>query len=176
MATLVLTVIGDDRAGLVNNVAQVVHDHGGSWQHSEMAELGGKFAGVVEIGVPVTQQADLVAALEPLDGLTVAVEAAEPAAADAGEVHALHLLGNDRPGIVQEITGTLSRAGVSIDRLTTQAREAPMAGGQLFEATAQLRLSADMDATALRRDLEELAGELMVDLTWGEPGTPAPWE
>ena len=47
MATLVLTLIGDDRAGLVNAVAEVVARHGGNWERSQMAELAGKFAGIV---------------------------------------------------------------------------------------------------------------------------------
>ena len=47
MATLVLTVIGDDRAGLVNALADVVTAHGGNWERSQLAELAGKFAGIV---------------------------------------------------------------------------------------------------------------------------------
>ena len=52
MATLVLTLIGDDRAGLVNAVAEVVARHGGNWERSQMAELAGKFAGIVLVTVP----------------------------------------------------------------------------------------------------------------------------
>ncbi len=69
MATLVLTVIGDDRAGLVNAVAQVVAGHGGNWERSQMAELAGKFAGIVLVTVPDNGVDELVAALEPLPGM-----------------------------------------------------------------------------------------------------------
>ena len=47
MATLVLTVIGDDRAGLVNALAEAVTAHGGNWERSQLAELAGKFAGKI---------------------------------------------------------------------------------------------------------------------------------
>ena len=63
MATLVLTLIGDDRAGLVNAVAEVVARHGGNWERSQMAELAGKFAGIVLVTVPDDSVDALVSAV-----------------------------------------------------------------------------------------------------------------
>ena len=77
----------------------------------------------------------------------------------------LDLIGADRPGIVADISALLAESGVSIEELTTQVREAPMAGGLLFEAHATLAAPADADAATLRTALEQLADELMVDLT-----------
>ena len=51
MTTLVLTVVGDDRQGLVAAVADVVDAHGGNWENSELAELAGAFAGIIEVSV-----------------------------------------------------------------------------------------------------------------------------
>ena len=65
MATLVLTVIGDDRAGLVNALADVVTAHGGNWERSQLAELAGKFAGIVQVSVADERADELAAALEP---------------------------------------------------------------------------------------------------------------
>ncbi|MFN8083566.1 MAG: ACT domain-containing protein [Dermatophilaceae bacterium] len=78
MAALVLTVIGDDRPGLVSSLAAAVAERGGSWQHSEMARLAGKFAGIVLVDVPGEQIEELRAALDGLgarDGLTVTMTA-----------------------------------------------------------------------------------------------------
>ena len=76
MTTLVLTVVGDDRAGLVAAVADVVGNHGGNWENSQLAELSGAFAGIIEISVAPERADELREALAVLDGLlTVAVHA-----------------------------------------------------------------------------------------------------
>ena len=64
--SLVLTVIGDDRPGLVESLSTAVADHGGSWQESHMAHLAGKFAGILRAEVPQEQAASLEAALRQL--------------------------------------------------------------------------------------------------------------
>ncbi len=168
MATLVLTVIGDDRAGLVNAVAEVVARHGGNWEQSQMAELAGKFAGIVLITVPDTASEALIAALEPLQGmLDISAQVGAPAAEPAPSAtcrFVLDLVGSDRPGIVREITDVLASHGVNIDTLRTETRDAPMSGGRLFEAHALLEAPAATDVGALRVALERLADELMVDI------------
>lgn len=171
MATLVLTVIGDDRAGLVSALADAVTAHGGNWEKSQMAELAGKFAGIVTVDVPTSRSQSLVDALKPLDGLLdITIHEGrsdhEPVAALSFE---LDLVGNDHPGIVGEITGVLRKHAASIQVLSTAVVDAPMAGGRLFEAHATISLPQEMSADPLRRDLERLAAELMVDLTLDAP-------
>lgn len=166
MATLVLTVIGDDRTGLVAALADVVTTHGGNWEQSQMAELAGKFAGIVTVDVPDAQADALTKALKPLEGLLdITLQAGTSDLEQTGTVFALDLVGNDHPGIVQEITAVLRRHNVSIDQLATSVVDAPMAGGRLFEAHATLRLPEQTASADLSADLERLATELMVDLT-----------
>jgi glycine cleavage system regulatory protein len=171
VTTLVLTVVGDDRVGLVKALADVVSVNGGNWERSHLAELAGTFAGVVVVTVPDRQADRLRAALEPLDGLlNVAVRAAarEPKSATPPRQVRLELLGNDRPGIVAAVSGVLARHGVGVADLQTATREAPMAGGVLFEATAVLTAGSDVPLEAVRGDLEELASEILVDLSVAE--------
>ena len=52
MPNLVLTLIGPDRPGLVEAVAQPIAANGGNWLESRMAHLGGKFAGILRVDVP----------------------------------------------------------------------------------------------------------------------------
>ena len=168
MATLVLTVIGDDRAGLVNAVAQVVARHGGNWEQSQMAELAGKFAGIVLVTVPDAGSQALIADLQPLQGMLdvnvqVGDELLDTVPADV-RMFTLDLLGGDRPGIVREITDVLAAHSVNIESLRTETREAPMSGGRLFEASARLEVPVDADLGALRVALERLANELLVDI------------
>lgn len=169
MATLVLTLVGDDRAGLVQAVADLVAAHGGNWERSELAELAGAFAGIVLVSVPDEQVDALTAALGTLDGMLQisphrGSAAAEPGA-DAPFVFAV--LGNDHPGIVRDITQALAAHGLSIDRFTSATREAPMAGGTLFEATVSVRVPAGVDVRAVTAQLERVAGEIQVDLAVG---------
>jgi len=167
MATLVLTVIGDDRAGLVNAVADVIASHGGNWERSQMSELAGKFAGIVLVTVPDDRRDELVASLEPLHGmLDVTAQLARGDLVDEATTFiSLELVGTDRPGIVSDITRVLSEHGVNIESLETKTSHAPMAGGMLFEASAELEISPTVDLVALQHALELLANELMVDLT-----------
>ena len=170
MPRLVLTVIGDDRAGLVSALADVVTAHDGNWEDSQLAELAGKFAGIVVVGVPAERVDELTAALGELDGLLEV--SAHPGIEDLAGVSedpgsrrlTVDLLGNDHPGIVREVSSVLSRHDLSIETMTTGTREAPMAGGLLFEAHVVVRVPAESDTAALRADLERLAAELLVDI------------
>ena len=165
-----LTVIGDDRAGLVNSLAEIVATHGGNWGRSQLAEQAGKFAGLVTITVPDRGVTALTAALEPLSGLLdVTVQRADDVSrAREGRAVRLQLVGGDRPGIVAEITAVLTRHRVNIDFLQTAIRDTPMSGGQLFEATAELTVPGDVDPDSVRAELETLADELMVELQLGD--------
>ena len=166
MATLVLSVIGDDRAGLVNALADVISAHGGNWERSQLAELAGKFAGIVLVRVPDGRADELASALQPLSGLLeVSLHAGSEEPAEAAQHIQVDLVGNDHPGIVRDVSGVLARHGVSIDRLITETREAPMAGGLLFEAHLTAGVPVGQDLGALQADLERLATELVVDIT-----------
>ena len=91
MASLILTVMGTDRPGLVNALAAAVANRGGSWLESRMARLAGQFAGIVRVEAAEGLEDDL-RALES-QGLRIVVQrvAAEPAA--AGERLTLEVVG-----------------------------------------------------------------------------------
>lgn len=177
MATLVITVIGDDRPGLVSALADVVAEHGGSWERSQLAELAGKFAGIVTVDVPDGRAESLAGALDGLGGvLETSVHLVGTEAPEAsGELLHLDLIGNDRPGIVKEISAVLAAQQVSVEDLQTKVVPAPQAGGDLFAAKVRLRAPASTDLSALRAALEELAAELLVDLSFDSDDLPD-WE
>lgn len=168
MTTLVLTVIGDDRSGLVDALSGVVAQHGGNWDRSQMARLGGKFAGIVLITVPDRSTSALLADLEPLehDGLLdITVETAHPdQEAGPSKAMLLELVGIDRPGIVHDVSHALAAQHVSIEELETETESAPMGGGMLFRASARLRAPDTTSIDELRSMLDDLAGELFIDL------------
>lgn len=169
--SLVLTVIGPDRPGLVEAIAATVARHGANWEESRMAQLGGQFAGMLRVTVPASAQDALEDALTGLAvaGLSVTFARAAGSHAPAPKLLHLSLVGQDRPGIVREIAEALARRGVSIESLETRCVSASMSGEQLFEAEAVLAVPPALAAEELRTALEALANELMVDLELAEP-------
>jgi glycine cleavage system regulatory protein len=165
---LVLSVVGDDRPGLVSALADAVTAHGGNWERSELAELAGAFAGIVSVTVPSERADELIAALRGLDGLLrVTTHVGSTTSPPTGRVLTFTVLGNDRPGIVRDVTSAISGHALSIDSFTSRTMDAPMAGGTLFEATVSVRVPDNADAAPIVAALERLADEIQVDLNLG---------
>jgi glycine cleavage system regulatory protein len=169
---LVLTLISPDRTGLVESIARAVADHGGNWLDSRLCRLGGEFAGILRIEVPSAQKTALLAALQKLqtNGLQIVVRDDAPASAAAGKQTKLEIVGADRPGIVREITHALARAGVNVEEFSSEVSSAPMSGETLFKASARLQLPGRCDLAALKKDLEKIAADLLVDVSFAEMG------
>ncbi len=166
---LILTVIGDDRPGLVEELATAISSHDGNWLESSMAQLSGKFAGIVKVTVPANQLEPLKAVLAKLAGLKVsAAVAAEEKSVLAGRRLTLNLVGHDRIGIIKEVSQVLARHAVNVEELATYTSSAPMSAEILFHAEAELFTAPDFDAHALKAELERLSDDLMVDISLGE--------
>ncbi len=171
--TLVMTLIGRDRTGLVESVARAVAGHGGNWLESRMCRLGGEFAGILRIEIPAEKKPSLLAAFRKIPDLNVVVQSdPQPAAAAGGRQTRLEIVGHDRPGIVREITSALARAGVNVEEFSSEMVSAPMSGETLFKAGARLQLPDGCDLAALKKDLEKIAADLLVDVSFAESGKP----
>lgn len=168
MASLVITLVGPDRPGLVGKVADVVRQHNGNWLESRMSHLADQFAGIVLVEVQQDQAEALVSSLENLadDQLRLVAQLENTAAPPTAEGHlwALSVVGNDRPGIVREVTQVLTSHDVNVEELSTECTDAPHGGGRIFRAQAAVRLPTDLSAQTLQDDLEHVAADLMVDL------------
>lgn len=166
-STLVMTVLAQDRTGLVESLASLVAEHGGNWLESRMCRLGGEFAGILRIHVPTDRQAALTKAVEKLAerGLSIVVRPDQSAAgSDHRNLMHLELVGHDRPGIVRQITSALAAQGVNVEELSTECVSAPMSGETLFKAQARLLVPECCDPQMLRAELERIAADMMVDL------------
>ena len=166
-----MTIISPDRTGLVESIARTVAEHGGNWLESRMCRLGGEFAGILRIEIPTEKKSALLAALKKLsaNGLQILVrDDASAAAKISGKQTKLEIVGSDRPGIVREITAALARANVNVEEFFSEVVSAPMSGETLFKATARLQLPEKCDIAALKRDLEKIAADLLVDVSFEE--------
>lgn len=166
-ASLVLTVIGQDKPGIVEHLSQIVAASEGNWEESRMSRLAGKFAGILRVSVDASRAEHLAKALTELEakGLRVVVEKSEAEETGTFTTLALELVGNDHPGIVRDIAHALATRGVNIEELETEVASAPMSGGELFRARAELRTPAGVSSAELRAVLEGLADDLMVDIS-----------
>lgn len=174
--SLVLTLIGDDRPGLVDAVSAAVVKHGGNWLESRMACLAGKFAGILLADVPDANAKALRAALNDLQtqGLQVIVEfSTKPATLPAYRALHLNLVGQDHPGIIHDVAHALASRGINIEELNTECSSASWSGETLFHATAQLQVPRELSSDELQDVLEGLANELMVDITLDDAPIPA---
>ena len=169
LATLIMTVIGADRPGLVQLVAARVADHGGNWLESRMCRLGGHFAGILRVEVPSERRDELVNSLHTLevDGLRVIINAGggvDNGVGGRGRLATVAIVGNDRPGILRSISGVFAAHGLNVEELASERISAPMDGGMLFQARATVLIPPPVKFAQVRADLEKIAADLMVDV------------
>jgi len=167
LTPLVFTFVGADQPGLVEKLSRTVAAHGGNWLESRMSELAGQFAGIVQVEVPQQQADALRAGLLALSEHKLSVVVADSAqAASQGAVRNLRLtiVGNDRPGIVREVSHALATRNISVSEMDTSITSAPMSGDPLFEAVARIQVPLTLDLDELNTQLDAIADALTVHI------------
>lgn len=171
--SLIITVIGPDRPGLVESLARVVSENGGNWTRSRMAHLAGQFAGILEVSVGAEDSPKLREALHLLSrdqlSVTIATDEISRPGPTVGLALKMDLVGQDRPGIIRQISKALAERGVNVEELASECESAPWSGETLFKAQASLQAPEGTDLEALRTALEEIAQDLMVDISLVRP-------
>lgn len=163
----VMTVMAEDRPGLVESLARVVADYGGNWLESRMAHLGGQFAGILRVNIPSSEAAEFASAVQMLDrnGIKVHLQADRTIVPEPGGRRAeLSLVGQDRPGIVRQISQVLARRNVNVEELVTECTSAPMTGEVLFHARAEVEIPGNCSVAELQGEFEKIASDMMVDI------------
>jgi glycine cleavage system regulatory protein len=166
---MILSAIGPDRPGLTQALAEAVHGAGGNWLESHLSHLGGQYVGAVLVEIAEDRVAELEAAARGVDaqGLHVKViRAGEAPAGKAGDTLKIEIVGQDRPGIVREVTSALAPLGVNIEDLITGTENSAWSGDRLFRAAARLSLPASVTLDQVQDALEAISAEIIVDLTF----------
>ena len=167
--SIVLTIIADDQTGIIKTVSEALYQHEGSWSQSSMSSLAGQFAGILLVSVPAEKSAACLEELHGLEsmGMHVVAHLGSGVAGEIEETHRyfLDLVGNDRAGIVHDITSVLANHNVNIHDLETVVESASMGGGEIFRVKASLVIPATVDIDVLESELEEMANDLMVDIS-----------
>lgn len=162
----IISYIGIDRPGLVDQISKIIHEVGGSWQSSRSANLAGMFSGMVHVSMDQSNEGSLSEALSKLkpDSLQISVT---PVKAIEGAPKALlevKVAGADRKGIIREVSSRLSSLGINLEELETQVSPAPMSGETMFSAIAQVSIPQDLNIDHLRDALEQLSDDLIVEI------------
>lgn len=167
MTTLVLSVVGSDRPGLTQALAAAVLTAGGNWLESHLSRLGGLYVGSVLVELDPERVEALRAAVSTVDaqGLEVRIAPALEAGGVVGDAVHLSVVGQDRLGIVHQVTAVLSALGVNIEAFESRISPEAHSGAPLFNADARLRLPAGLQTHDVQPALEEISGEIMVDLS-----------
>lgn len=163
---LILTVICDDKPGIVELLAQTISNHHGNWLESRMAHLAGKFAGILQVAVADAHKEELRQSLTTLStkGFKIIIEdAVSTAPADYREF-SFSVVGNDRPGIVREIAQAFASRHINMGELETTCSSMPWSGEPLFEASGVIEVPKTVDLNELYDQLDKIGDELAVDI------------
>ena len=168
MASLILSVIGSDRPGLTQALAGAVLSAGGNWLESHLSRLGGLYVGSVLIEVEPDAVEGLRLAVRGVDAHGLEVRIAPAVEDDDADGEAVHfsLVGQDRPGIVRQVTATLSGLEVNIETFETRISAEAYSGIPLFNMEARLRLPPGLAASGVQAALEQISAEIMVDMSF----------
>lgn len=168
-AHIILTVLGSDRPGLTQSLAEAVLTAGGNWLESHLSRLGGMYVGSVLVEIAEDRVPDLETRVRGVDssGLKVTIVNAGEEPASGTEGLGIELVGQDRPGIVREVTTVLARIGANIEAFESSQEPGAWSGEPLFRASAQITLPGDISAAQVREALEAISGEIMVDFSFG---------
>jgi glycine cleavage system regulatory protein len=163
---LVLTVLCDDRPGVVEQLAQTISNHHGNWLESRMAQLAGKFAGILQIAVADEYQQELRNALSALSsqGFKIVIDTATTIDKPECREFSFSVVGGDRPGIVREIAQAFAGRHINMGELETACSSMPWSGEPLFEATGVIEVPKSVDMNELYDYLDKIADELAVDI------------
>lgn len=166
---LIVSLIADDKPGLIEDLAVVVSKYSGNWLESNMSQLAGKFAGIFRVSVDDANAEPLAKDLRAVStSFNLQIESGNADDCEGLNSQAdllnVNIVGNDRPGIVMEISQALAQMGVNVESFATVCEAAPMSGDVLFKLEAVLRNSRNLDFEKLRKNLELLADDLIIEI------------
>lgn len=167
MASLIISFMADDRPGLVETLSSIVSEQHGNWLASRMSHLAGKFAGIVQVEVADKHAQTLFDNIQALekDGWTINLQKSESKTQAPQACAKLSIVGNDRPGIVKEVSQALAKLHVNVLELNTQFESAAMTAEALFKTQAEISLPQGLELIEVSDELENLSNDLMVEIS-----------
>jgi len=170
MPQLVVSAVGSDHPGLVDQLTELLSRYHANIADSRMVNLHGQFAVVMLIDIPEPQvepiQDQLPGEAEKL-GLTATITgtaAADRGAPSPGVPLRIRTFAMDQVGLVHRIAHALHQHGVNIEDLTTKLEHGPHSGTPLFSMDMVVTVPAEVPLKKVREALETLCADLNCDL------------
>ena len=164
---LVLTAIGKDRPGIVDELSSVLLDSDLNIEDSRMSVLGGEFAIILLISGSADALQSIQnkqAELEQSLNLSVLLKITQQQPSANNQVdYCIKVVGMDNPGIVHKLTRFLSEHQINIDDLETESYSAPHTGSPMFAVYMTVKISNTLDADKIKHDFIELCDDLSLD-------------
>jgi glycine cleavage system regulatory protein len=108
MKTLIIGLVGADKPGLIDSIAQKVYEVEGNWLSSNFSHMAGQFAGFAEVQIPLNATGTLEHALSAIPDLHIQVHQGDKTSDVSQSLVSIDVVGNDRKGIVQELSSVLN--------------------------------------------------------------------
>jgi len=165
---LVLTAVGPDRVGLVEQISQFLLQEGCNIEDSKMAVFCGEFTIILLVSGEEDALERVSQSLQALTTQTGLVFFSKKPAVRSPLASALpcRLLASclDHPGVVHQLSFALSRLGVNIESLETKTQQAAMSGTPIFQLDARLSVPASVNLHTLRQELDEIGERENIDI------------
>ena len=167
----ILTVLSEDKPGVVKQLAEIISRNGGNWLESQLSQLAGRFAGVVHFTTNTADIATLEADFSALraSGIHVQIERLDSIQpVQTGPKLRFSAVGPDRPGIVLEITHALAGHNINLEKLSTTCSSMPYSGEPLFEAEGLIAMNEITPLAKLQEQLDAISDSLGIDVSINE--------
>lgn len=159
--------MGQDRAGVVHEVAEVIRRHEGNILESRMATLGSEFAMLLLVAGHWHTISKLEAALEKLATASeLAITLRQTRQKPAGEPmipYAVDVICLDQEGIVSDVSGFLASRGVEIAELSTRSYPAAHTGAPMFSIQATVSIPGSLSIAQMREEFLQFCDHMNID-------------
>ena len=166
MKSFLISVLGNDKHGLLDNLSEIIITNDGDWIESRMSIFEGKFAGILKVNVASKNATQLKKELLNNSlGLQIACEEIVSVKKTDFMTYNIELIGQNHVGIINKLTHVIADdLDANIEELETEIIDASMSGEQLFKAEITIHLPIFIDERLVKDKLEQIADEMMVEI------------
>ena len=168
--SIIYTLTGADRIGIVEEITRLLLNHGGNVETSRMVHLASEFAILMLVTIPSEQLAGLETDMQALiaQGYKVTTTQTAQMAAQAHVgwlLYQIEVQGADHEGIVHEVASIMRQRGINIESMDTQVVHAPVSGSPLFNMKGLVSVPPSLVGQGWEAALVNVGNQLNVNIT-----------
>ena len=164
---LVITALGDDRPGIVDELSNALFRHKLNIEDSRMSVLGGEFAVLLLVSGEQASIDDFVAdtaSLEQSLNMKILVKVTSSTGSKQSMVpYTVEVVAIDHPGIVHKLASFFSSRQINIVDLHTERYAAAHTATPMFSVNMTIGIPTEMSIKALRDEFINMCDELNLD-------------